>query len=274
MAFKLGLQVFSVREDASKNFADAMKRIKEMGYDGVELAGNYGHSKEYVKEVFADLDLIPISAHVMASEMIGENSEKTFEFYTYIGCKYIAVPWMPEESRPDREGFLPFVETVRHAGEIAKTYGIQLLYHNHDFEFRKIGKEYGLDYIYRNIPEDILKTELDTCWINIGGESPAAYIKKYSGRAPVVHLKDFFKEEECSNEGMYELIGIEKKIEFNRSFEFRPIGHGMQNIPLIVAASEEAGTEWFIVEQDRPSLGLAPMECAELSVKYLRSIGL
>ena len=73
---------------------------------------------------------------------------------------------------------------------------------------------------------------------------------------------------------MYELIGIEKTAPKRPSnFEFRPVGQGLQNFPEILAASEEAGSEWLVVEQDSPSMGLTPMQCIEKSREYLRTLG-
>ena len=156
-------------------------------------------------------------------------------------------------------------------GTVAKKLGITLLYHNHDFEFLKIDGKYALDILYDSVPADLLQTELDTCWVNVGGENPADYIRKYSGRSPVVHLKDFTGSK---SENMYELIGIEKKAEAApQKFEFRPVGSGKQDFPAILAAAEDAGAEWVVVEQDNPSMGLTPLECAAKSRAYLKTIG-
>ena len=106
------------------------------------------------------------------------------------------------------------------------------------------------------IPADLLQTELDICWVKVAGEEPVDYIKKYAGRAPVVHLKDFYKEGKPAN--MYELIGIEteKKKETGK-FEFRPVGHGMQNIPPVLDAALEAGSKWSL--SSRISLMTPPL---------------
>lgn len=109
-----------------------------------------------------------------------------------------------EEDRPGTEKFLKNIETFKKIGEACKKVGITLLYHNHDFEFVKMPNgQYALDYIYTEIPADLLQTELDICWVKVAGEEPVDYIKKYAGRAPVVHLKDFYKEGKPAN--MYEL---------------------------------------------------------------------
>ena len=144
-----------------------------------------------------------------------------------------------------------------------------MLYHNHDFEFATIGGKYALDVLYDSIPADLLQTELDTCWVNVGGENPADYIRKYSNRSPVVHLKDFVGEK---SDDMYEMIGIERKAPKRPTgFEFRPVGSGVQDIPAILDASKDAGTEWVVVEQDEPSMGLTRMESIKTSIDYLKS---
>ena len=269
---KIGLQVYSIRDDAAADFAAAMKKVKAMGYDGVELAGAYGLSAAEIKKVLAEVGLEAISAHIPLEEM-EKDPDGVFAFYEEIGCRFAAVPWMSAERRPGTDRFEETVASIRNIGAKAKEHGIQLLYHNHDFEFVKVDGEYALDMLYRVIEPEYLATEIDTCWVNVAGEDPAAYVRKYAGRAPIVHLKDFFMEENADKEGMYELIGVAKKANARPSFEFRCVGHGKQSFPGIIEAAEEAGAGWLIVEQDRPSQGLVPMECVDISRKYLRSIG-
>lgn len=270
---KIGVQVYSVRDFAEKDFADTMRKIKAMGYDGVELAGDYGLSADCIKKVLDEVGLIALSAHVPMVDMY-EKPEETFAFYRELGVPYIAVPYISDEYRPGTSAFPQTIEMIREIGENAKKNGMKLLYHNHDFEFVKVDGKYGLDVLYDSVSDDLLATEIDTCWVKVAGEDPAAYVLKYSGRAPVVHLKDFYKEEGASRDGMYELIGIAKKVNATAAFEFRAVGHGMQKFPSIIEAAEKAGAEWLVVEQDRPSQGLSSMECIDISRKYLRSIGL
>ena len=105
----------------------------------------------------------------------------------------------------------------------------------------------------------------------MGGEDPAGYVRKYSGRAPLVHLKDFVGSKA---ENMYALIGIDNggATADAKAFEFRPVGYGKQDWYGILNASEDAGAEWVVVEQDQPSIDRTPLQCAELSVNYLRTL--
>lgn len=270
MKLPVAIQVYSVRDDAQADFEGTLAKIKEMGYDGVEFAGLYGRTADEVKKACEKFDLVPVSAHVPLVEML-KNPYGVLSQYAEIGCKYVAIPYLSPEYRPGTPNFEYLVSFAEILGRAAKKLGLQLLYHNHDFEFVKIDGKYALDILYDTVPADLLKTELDTCWVNIGGEDPAGYIRKYTGRAPVVHLKDFFGEK---SDNMYELIGIESKGPVRpQGFEFRPVGAGIQNFPEIIRASYDAGAEWLVVEQDKPSMDLTAMECAAKSIEYLRSIG-
>lgn len=270
MALSVAIQVYSVRDDASADLRGTLEKIKKMGYDGVEFAGLYGNSPAAIKAMCNEIGLVPISAHVPYLDMLAD-PKGVLSQYAEIGVKFVAVPYLTHEYRPGTDAFPEVVKNVEMLGKVAKEFGIQLLYHNHDFEFAKIDGKYALDMLYDTVPAEYLQTELDVCWVNVGGEVPADYIRKYSGRCPVVHLKDFYGEKD---ENMYELIGINTPAPKKPgNFEFRPVGSGLNDFPAILSAAAESGAEWVVVEQDKPSMGLTPLECAEKSRNYLKSIG-
>lgn len=270
MALPVALQLYSVRGDMEKDLPGTLRAVKEMGYAGVEFAGLFGYTPADIRAMLDEIGLTAISAHVPFVEMMAD-PHKVFSDYKTIGCEYVAIPYLGEANRPGGPEFEATLENIRFLGKIAGEHGITLLYHNHDFEFIKLDGVYGLDVMYNTVPADLLQTQLDTCWVNVGGENPAAYIRKYADRAPVVHLKDFYGEK---SEDMYELIGMEKKAPARpANFEFRPVGHGVQDFPAILSAAEEAGARWVVVEQDNPSMGKTPMECAAMSRAELKKLG-
>lgn len=274
MKLPVAVQLYSVRDEMEKDFYGTIKLMKEIGYDGVEFAGLFDQKPEEIKAFCDEIGIVPISAHVPYYDML-ENPEAVLSDYAKIGCKYVAVPYLTEECRPGTDGFAATVEGIRKIGEAAKALGIQLLYHNHDFEFVKIGEEYALDVLYSTIPEDLLKTEIDTCWVNVAGVNPAEYITKYSGRSPVVHLKDFKKSGDNLGK-LYDLIGIDDDSaaeEEEDAFSFMPVGHGVQDMPEILAACEDAGAQWVVVEQDSPAKDNTPVNSVTLSREYLKTLG-
>lgn len=268
----IGVQLYSVRDAMASDFKGTLQKIKAMGYDGVEFAGLFGNTPEQVKAMCAEIGLNPISAHVPLADMLAD-VDKVIADYKAIGCKYIVVPYVTEERRPGGELFMQMVEEIRAIGQKAKDAGLVLLYHNHDFEFKKLESgEAGLDYLYSAIPADLLQTELDECWVKYAGNDPVDYLLKYTGRAPVVHFKDYYVEGEQVGDP-YALIGLnEDEKKSNTAFEFRPLGCGVQDVPALMKAAKEAGSEWIIVEQDQPSMGKSPMECIAMSMEYIKKI--
>lgn len=267
--FPVALQLYSVRNDMESDFEGTLKKVKALGYDGVEFAGLFDKTPEEVKRMCCEIGLIPVSAHVPFVDMI--TNPEILNDYKKIGCSYVVIPYLTEEYRPGQPKFAEVIEGAKVLGKKANELGMKLCYHNHDFEFVKIGNEYALDVLYSEVPAEFLQPQIDTCWVNVGGENPADYIRKYAGREEILHLKDFAGQK---SENMYALIGIDddKKKEDTGKFEFRPVGYGRQDFKEILAAAKEVGIKWVVVEQDNPSMGKTPLECAELSINYLNTL--
>ena len=273
MALPVGVQLYSIRDSVEADMHAALAQVKELGYDGVEFAGLYGNKPADIRAWCAELGLNPISSHVPLDDMLADTAG-TLAAYKEIGVQFVVVPYVTEERRPGAAKFDETIAEIARIGKIAADMGLTLLYHNHDSEFKKVDGEYGLDILYKKVPAAYLQTELDTCWVNVGGENPADFVRKYTGRAPVVHLKDFHMSGKLPQH-LYALIGLDDDKQDNEpsTFEFRPCGCGMQDMPAILAASVDAGAKWVIVEQDEPSMGLSRMECIAKSRENLRKLG-
>ena len=284
MALPVAIQLYSLRDETKADFVGTLKAVKEMGYDGVEFAGlrEFEDKPEELKKILDEIGLVPISAHVTTDEYMCDEGgiDAVLDRYQKVGVKYVAVPYLVEDRRPGaarwNDPAVPnnTLDLLTRIAKGAKERGMMLLYHNHDYEFKnKVDGKYMLEVLYDSIPADIFQSELDTCWVNIGGEVPADYIRKFTGRAPVVHLKDFHMTGSLPKH-LYALIGIdEEEAEAEEAtFDFRPVGHGMQDMPAILAASVDAGASWVVVEQDDPSVGTTPMECAAKSIAYVKGL--
>lgn len=251
-----------------QDFAGTLRKVKEMGYDGVEFAGLYGHSASEVRSLCAEIGLTPISAHVPYQDMAADPD--VLKDYREIGCQYVVIPYLPEDYRPGKPGFLEVIQNAPILGEKAKSLGMKLCYHNHDFEFVKLDGRYALDVLYETVPADTLLTQLDVCWVSVGGEDPAAYIRKYALRSEIIHFKDYVGQK---TQNMYGLIGQKNGAEQadTRKFEFRPVGLGKVNFDRVIDAVRESHVKWIIVEQDLPSMEKTPLECVKISVDYLKT---
>jgi sugar phosphate isomerase/epimerase len=271
MNLPVALQIYSIRDVAEKNMAGILPKVKEIGYDGVELAGMYGNSPAAVKSMVESAGLKPISAHVSYDEMMAD-PEGVIGAYAEIGCPWITIPYLQEEYRIGAARYDEAIAGIIKLGEVAKNFGMTLLYHNHEFEFMVHNGEYALDLMYKAVPADLLQTQVDTCWAKVAGLNPAEYLLKYKGRAPVVHFKDYCMEGD-SVDGLLGMAALEGKTpKRNDTFRFKHLGAGSQDIPALVKASEEVGAKWLVVEQDFATEGMTTMECAKESLICLKSL--
>lgn len=273
--FKVGLQLYSVRDQMEKDMEGTLKAVKEMGYDYVEFAGYFGKSAEEIRALLDKYGLTCISVH-QGLDFYEEGGQSAAEYIKTLGAKFSAIPWYAAEKLAGSEAWEDTKALFIRCGELLKKNGIQMLYHNHDFEFVKVDGKYKHDYLMEEIARDLLKPEFDTCWVRYAGEDPCKYLNLYAGDVEVLHLKDFTCKK-LANGPAYALIDaagnpIKATSKEENEFRFRPVGQGMQDFPGILAAAEKAGTEYIIVEQDQ-TYELPSLEAVRQSREYLRSIG-
>lgn len=274
---KVGIQLYSIRDDMIADMEVTLKKVKEIGYDYVEFGGYYGGltAPELLK-LLSKYELECVSVHYGYQALV-EKTDKSIEFLKALGTKYCVVPYMPRDVHKGSELFEKTVSNFTRVGQALLDNNIHLLYHNHDFEFDKFEGKCLLDWLFESVPANLLSTQIDTCWALYAGYDPAEYLKKYLGRAYGLHLKDFI----CagiSSDSIYDLIDSKENMNKLRNvgkegIEFKPLGQGMQNIPQILDVARAAGTEFVIVEQDR-SLGISVIESVKQSREYLRSLGI
>ncbi len=272
--FKVGIQLYSIRDDMEKDMDAALGAVKEMGYDYVEFAGYFGKSAEEVKAILDKYDLTAISVH-QGIDLFEKEGKAAVDYLNAIGVKYCALPSFPLEEFTNN--WTNSMQRIKAVSKLLSDGGIQLMYHNHSFEFQKTDGEFILDKLYNEIPNDMLKPQLDTCWVHYAGENPTEYVKKYNGKIEVLHLKDFVCEKlgygpvySLTDENGNKIRAIDKK---DNGFKLMPLGSGVQNFREILEAAESAGVEYLIVEQDF-SEDRPPMEDAKMSRDYLKSLGI
>jgi len=249
----VGIQLYTVREEFSNDPKATIKAIAEMGYKGVEGSPPSGMSpKEFVK-LLNDYGLKLTSSSTSISQL-NDNLQEVVDRCRELGTNTL-MTGIGGELRQNNNDWKLVVNNLKEACLKAAKAGLRILYHNHAFEFEaKVDGMYGLDYIFTTIPADAIQAEIDTYWVKTGGEDPVAYIRKYAGRVPLLHIKDRAAppdDEECP---------------------FAEVGQGILDWNGIFAEAEKAEVEWYLVEQDRWIR--PPLESAKMSIDYLKSRGM
>ena len=271
---KVGLQLYSVRDAMEKDFEGTLKAVKEMGYDYVEFAGYFGKSAEEVKAVLDKYELTAISVH-QGPTLFDEEGQKAVDYIKTLGVKYAAVPWYEASKLAGTAEWDNTVAMFTRVGKLLADNGIQMMYHNHDFEFEKFDGKYLFDWIYETMP--FINPEIDVCWVHYAGEDPCKIINQYNGKVQVVHFKDFVCEK-LGGGPVYALINDsgedgKKASKEDNGFKFTPVGQGCQNFDAIIKMCEACKTEYVIVEQDS-TYEIPSLEACRMSREYLKTKGL
>ena len=267
MALPVAIQLFSVKEQINADPKNVLREIREMGYDGIELcAGTPDMDADELCALCKELGLTIISAHVGAGE-IAHETETTLELYKKLGASYVTIPALWGDYAMDGEKHGEMIALLKEKSPLYKENGIQICYHNHEWEFKRENGEFLLDRFLNSFENGEVLPQIDTCWAAVGCGDALGYVKKYSGKCPTLHIKDFY----CN--GSYIPAPDHTGEGKPEGFELRPIGYGRQDMPAIIDLAKEIGTKWLIVEQDAPSLGKDPLECARLSRQWLKDIG-
>jgi len=226
----IGLQLFTLRNETAADFAGTLRKVAELGYEGVEFAGYGGLSADEMNALLRETGLKAIGAHVGLSQL-RDNLQGEIDYLKAIGAKYMICPYVMPDERQSAEDWRKIVAFCKEVSEEVTKQGLVFGYHNHDFEFHeKLDGEFVFDAIYAAAPESI-KVEMDVCWVTFAGQDPLAYINKYAGRLPLLHTKDFRKDEKGG------MVTLE-------------LGQGEVPLQDVIAAASAAGVEWLIVEQD------------------------
>ena len=250
---KLAAQLYTVRDytRTAEDFRATIKKVADIGYTAVQVSGIGPIPHEEVKAITDESGLTICITHV-GFDYLQNDTEAAIAQHKLWNCPNVAVGCLPG---PYREGglesFKRFAKDATEVGKKLADAGLTFSYHNHSFEFVRFGDRTGLDVIYEESDPRYLQAEIDTYWVQHGGGDSIAWIRKMAGRMPVIHFKDMV---------MYE--GRQTMAE---------IGEGNLNWPGIIVACEEAGVEWYAIEQDICLRN--PFESLKISYDNLRAMG-
>lgn len=242
----IGLQLWSVKDEMEKDFKGTLKKVSEIGFDGVEFAGYGGLSSSELKNILVSLNLKACGSHVSLTELT-EDIDAVIKYSLEIGNKYIICPYAEFTSKQD---VLDLAAKLNVIGQKCKESGLICGYHNHAHEFKEFDGEYALDLLYSETDADLVKAEIDAYWVEHAGVNVVDYIKKHSGRCQLIHIKDM------------QIIGDKR--------ESTEVGNGIMNFSSIICEAEKHGATWLIIEQEyftRPSL-----ESVEIGYNNLKNL--
>jgi len=257
----IGVQLYTVRDAMKEDFDGTLAKVAAVGYKEVEFAGYFDHSPKDVRAALERHGLVAPSAHVDYQSLSPDTWPKVIEAANIVGHKYIVNPWIGDDLRKQPDAWKQASATFNRAGEYSKKHDVQFAYHNHWFEFEPVDGKLPYDMLLADCDPNLVKMEMDLCWITAGRQDPLKYFAKYPGRFPLVHVKDLKKLPPFPAEGGQN---------FGDTVDMAPVGGGLIDWKRILAKSQEAGIKHYFVEHDKPSDGFASIKASYDYLKDLR----
>ena len=242
----LALELYTVRDETARDFVGTIRKVAEMGYDGVEVAGYGGLSAEEMRALLTETGLRAYSTHV-GLEPLQQHLEQEIAYCTSIDCPYLVLPWLPPVLRTE-EAIRSLIPLLNEIGQRCYEQGITFGYHNHDFEFVTTASGMRLlDLLLSGTDPAFVSLELDVYWAQFAGVAPASVLQQYAGRVPLVHLKDMTADR-----------------------HFTEVGDGVMNLAQLLPLAEQSGAKVFLVENDAPQM--PSLDSARRSLANLRQM--
>ena len=201
---RYGIQLYSVRDDMKKAPLSTLKELAKMGYNYVEGYGyrdrkwQGAHDVNQMKMWLAESGLTMPSAHFVLKSSdydkktgnFTDNFKKTVDDALAVGQKYFVSSSIVKEDMTNLDAFKNLCDVMNKTGELFKKNGLKLGYHNHEFEFDKLGTETMFDVMLKNVDAKNLTIEMDMGWVVYANENPVEWFKKYPKRFELSHMKD------------------------------------------------------------------------------------
>jgi len=266
----LAIQLYTVREDMSKDPSGTLKKLSAMGYKYVEHANYkdrkfYGYAPAEFKKLLEGYGMQMPSGHVQMlpndydfkKNDFADKWKYTVDDAATAGQKFLVSPWLDDSLRKNMKDFKEYMGVFNKSGELCKKSGMKFGYHNHDFEFTtKIDGELLYDLILTNTDPALVAQQLDMGNLYNGGFKAIDVAKKYPGRFEMMHVKD-------------EILAKEGK----EKYESTILGKGIVGTKEVCDIGKTSGgTKWFIVEQESYQ-GLTPLDCSQQDYAIMKGWG-
>lgn len=263
MSSKLAVQMYTIRDftRTAEQFADSLAKIRAIGYEAVQLSAigamngdNPELNAKTTRRLLDENGLRCIATHRNWDDLVNRTEEE-IDFHKILGCDFTAIGGMPMAYAENGEaGFVKFLDDSAPVISRLKEAGIRFGYHNHAWEFVRIGpgRRTLYDLLIESRNSDLL-LEHDVYWSDHAGIDPVRLFDRCPGRMPVIHLKD-------------------KEVTLEDGPVMAPIGEGNLNWESILPSCKAAGVEWYAIEQDECRRD--PFDCLRSSFDFLKEMDL
>ena len=252
--FPVGVQLYTVREQAEKDLNAVLAHISMIGYKEVETYWNvYTHPAKKLRSMIVDNGMSVPSGHFDYDGL-----ESKLDYAKELGVQYVVCPMLPKDMWTSADGFKKAAAQFNKWGEQVQKMGMQFGFHNHNYEFQKFGNTTGFDILTQSTDAKLVCLEMDCYWITQAGQDPVAMLKKFGSRIQLLHLKD-----RQPGFPTTQILGPDAE-------HITEVGSGTINWKAVIETGQQTGVKHFFVERDNGST--PPFESLRISYNYLSKL--
>jgi len=246
----IGAQLYTVRDIIKTDFANTIRAIAKIGYEGVEI-GRFPNAdaQRDAKKLFDDLGLRICAVHISINDL-EHDLPRVIDEQNSLGNRNVVLSWIAEDRRRTGDDWRRFAETCNVIATALKKSNLAFAFHNHSFEFQQFDGQTGMQIFLENTDPNLVLLEPDVYWLQHGGEDPLAFLERNRNRILLVHLKDM-------------AAGADRR--------FAAVGTGVLDFKAILRKAGDVGALWGIVEQDQ-CYDVPPLEALKVSFENLRKL--
>jgi sugar phosphate isomerase/epimerase len=252
----IGLQLYSLRGDFTKNVPTTLEKVKSFGIKDVELAGTYNLSPEKFKELLDQNGLKAVSGH-FPFDRYDTDLDNVVKEAKALGLKYAGCAWITHNGDFTEKDCRKAIQVFNRAGAAFAKEGMRFFYHTHGYEFQKYENGTLFDLLVKETDRKLVSFEMDVFWIVHPGQNPVALLEKYGDRFKLMHVKDMKK-------------GTQTGLLTGKSDVTNDValGTGQIDYPAILKAAKKVGIKYYFIEDESPT----SVEQIPVTLKYLEKV--
>jgi sugar phosphate isomerase/epimerase len=252
--FPVGVQLYTVRDQAEKDLGAVLAHLSMIGYKEVETYWNvYTHPAKELRTTIVDNGLSVPSGHFNYDGL-----DSKLEYAKELGVQYVVCPMLPRYLWASADGFKLAADQFNKWGEKVHSMGMQFGFHNHNYEFHKFGTTTGFDILTTNADPKLVCLEMDCYWITQAEQDPVAMLKKFGSRIQLLHLKD-----RQAGYPTTQMLSPDAE-------HMTEVGSGTINWKAVIETAQQTGVKHFFVERDNGST--PAFESLRASYNYLSKL--
>lgn len=252
----VGLQLYSLRAQFTRNVLQGLELTKSFGIRDVELAGTYNQRPELFRETLRAAGLNPVSGH-FSYDRYRDDPEGVAEEAKKLGLKYAGVAWIPHQGDFDEKTTRAAAAVFNHAGEVLAKHGIRFFYHVHGYEFHPHGAGTLLDLLFAETNPKYVTYQMDVLWVVFPGQDPVQWLKRYPDRWELLHLKDLKKGVRTGS--------LSGSTDVNNDVA---LGTGQMDWPAILKQAKKNGVKYYFIEDESARV----VEQIPQTLRYLEQV--